>query len=93
MVILLSLAASVSSSLASYPHGLAYFNEAAGGPENGWRHMLGSSFDWGQDLYFRAGGVMENAPTSLRTSRTDIYNPSTTFPGLGSRLLMVYVAV
>ncbi len=32
------------------PHYLAYFNPLAGGPENGWRHLVDSSLDWGQDL-------------------------------------------
>jgi 4-amino-4-deoxy-L-arabinose transferase-like glycosyltransferase len=32
------------------PHYLAYFNQLAGGPENGWRHLVDSSLDWGQDL-------------------------------------------
>ncbi|MFO1040840.1 MAG: hypothetical protein U0941_03590 [Planctomycetaceae bacterium] len=38
-----------SSVLWHYPHQLAYFNEIAGGPLNGWRHLLGSNLDWGQD--------------------------------------------
>ncbi len=49
---LLCVAGSVTSSLRNHPHSLAYFNEVAGGPENGWRHMLGSNLDWGQDLLF-----------------------------------------
>ncbi len=39
--------------VASYnirPHYLAYFNELAGGPGNGYRHLVDSSLDWGQDL-------------------------------------------
>lgn len=32
------------------PHYLAYFNALAGGPENGWRRLVDSSLDWGQDL-------------------------------------------
>jgi hypothetical protein len=32
------------------PHYLAYFNEIVGGPSNGWRHLVDSSLDWGQDL-------------------------------------------
>ncbi len=32
------------------PHHLAYFNPLAGGPANGWRHLVDSSLDWGQDL-------------------------------------------
>lgn len=33
-----------------YPHYLAYFNEAAGGPDNGYRILNDSNLDWGQDL-------------------------------------------
>ncbi len=33
-----------------HPHHLAYFNELAGGPAGGRRHLLDSNLDWGQDL-------------------------------------------
>lgn len=33
-----------------HPHELSYFNEAAGGPSGGGRHLLDSNIDWGQDL-------------------------------------------
>lgn len=32
------------------PHFIAYFNALGGGPENGHRHLVDSSLDWGQDL-------------------------------------------
>lgn len=32
------------------PHYLASFNQIVGGPKNGWRHLVDSSLDWGQDL-------------------------------------------
>ena len=38
------------SGLAIYPHYLAYFNEWAGGPDEGWRILVDSNLDWGQDL-------------------------------------------
>ena len=41
------------SSLRIAPHQLAYFNEIAGGPEQGYRYLGDSNLDWGQDL----GGV------------------------------------
>ncbi len=44
-----ALLATVGSTLSVYPHQLAYFNELAGGPENGHRHLLHSNLDWGQD--------------------------------------------
>ncbi len=34
----------------SYPSYLSYFNEAAGGPKNGYRIATDSNYDWGQDL-------------------------------------------
>ncbi len=33
-----------------YPNYLAYFNVVAGGPAQGYRHLVDSSLDWGQDL-------------------------------------------
>lgn len=32
------------------PYYIAYFNQIAGGPENGYKHLVDSSLDWGQDL-------------------------------------------
>ena len=34
----------------AFPHYLAYFNELAGGPSNGWRLLADSNVDWGQGL-------------------------------------------
>ncbi|MBD3238694.1 MAG: phospholipid carrier-dependent glycosyltransferase [Candidatus Moranbacteria bacterium] len=33
-----------------YPHYLAFFNQYIGGSENGWKYMVDSNLDWGQDL-------------------------------------------
>jgi 4-amino-4-deoxy-L-arabinose transferase-like glycosyltransferase len=33
-----------------HPHYLAYFNELAGGPANGYKRLVDSNLDWGQDL-------------------------------------------
>ncbi len=49
---ILSLSYTVCSLTWIYPHHLAYFNDFIGGPSNGHRHLLGSSFDWGQDLLY-----------------------------------------
>ncbi len=51
-VIGIALAWHVASSLAVWPHAIAYFNEVAGGPRDGWRHLVDSNLDWGQDLLF-----------------------------------------
>jgi len=38
------------SSIIIYPHYLAYFNEYVGGPANGYKYLVDSNLDWGQDL-------------------------------------------
>jgi hypothetical protein len=40
----------VGSSCSVFPHYLAYFNEFAGGPSRGYRYLVDSNLDWGQDL-------------------------------------------
>jgi hypothetical protein len=40
----------VVGTLRVHPHELSYFNEIAGGPRGGARHLLDSNIDWGQDL-------------------------------------------
>ena len=45
-IILLALAVNVSI----YPYYLGYFNRIAGGPTNGYRFLVESNLDWGQEL-------------------------------------------
>jgi 4-amino-4-deoxy-L-arabinose transferase-like glycosyltransferase len=52
MAVVALLLWAVVSSLLIHPHYLSYFNEAAGGPDNGYRHLENSNIDWGQDLLF-----------------------------------------
>ncbi|MEK7500741.1 MAG: glycosyltransferase family 39 protein [Patescibacteria group bacterium] len=40
----------LAESLLTFPHYLAYFNELAGGPANGYKYVADSNLDWGQDL-------------------------------------------
>jgi 4-amino-4-deoxy-L-arabinose transferase-like glycosyltransferase len=40
----------VLSSALAWPHYLAYFNETIGGADNGYRYLVDSNLDWGQDL-------------------------------------------
>ncbi len=46
----LCLASFVWESAKIRPHYLSYFNQLVGGPKNGYRHLVDSSLDWGQDL-------------------------------------------
>ena len=40
----------VVETIGFWPHYLAYFNIVAGGPRHGYRRLVDSSLDWGQDL-------------------------------------------
>lgn len=50
--------------LTTYPGHLAYFNHFGGGTRNGYRHLLGSSLDWGQDILPIANFLNEEYPTA-----------------------------
>jgi hypothetical protein len=52
----------VGASCWIHPHYLAYFNELVGGPDNGYKYLVDSNLDWGQDLkglakYMRQHGI------------------------------------
>lgn len=42
-----------------FPHYLSYYNEFAGGTENGYKYVVDSNYDWGQDLKRLADYVEE----------------------------------
>lgn len=42
------------------PHYLAYFNEFIGGPKNGYKYLVDSNLDWGQDLKGVKGYMAEH---------------------------------
>jgi hypothetical protein len=62
MAIVALLAWHAGESLAIRPSYLAYFNQLAGGPSKGYKHLADSSLDWGQDLPALATWLGANAP-------------------------------
>jgi 4-amino-4-deoxy-L-arabinose transferase-like glycosyltransferase len=46
----------------THPDHLAYFNEFVGGPKNGYRHLIDSNLDWGQDLLQLESWLRKNQP-------------------------------
>lgn len=50
LVLVLSLIWYVGAAVMSWPHYLAYFNEFGGGSANGYRYLVDSNLDWGQEL-------------------------------------------
>lgn len=67
-----------AESFAIYPHYLAFFNVAAGGPAAGPRYLLDSNLDWGQDLlkvrdYWEAKGRPRLCLLYFGTADPDYY--------------------
>jgi hypothetical protein len=54
--------------MAVYPDYLAYFNEAFGGPANGYKLLSDSNVDWGQDLPRLAGVLDEHGIDHVKLS-------------------------
>ncbi len=50
LAVILSCVWFFTESLMIWPDYLAYFNQFSGGPKNGYKHLVDSSLDWGQDL-------------------------------------------
>jgi hypothetical protein len=73
----LLLLANVVSTLRVYPHQLAYFNELAGGPENGHKHLLGTNLDWGQNwLYLKDWTAHQMVHAPLKVYGMRFYDPA-----------------
>ena len=70
-----------------HPHYLAYFNEIAGGPEGGYRYLVDSNLDWGQDLkglktWTDANGVARIKLSYFGTADPEYYRiPCELLPG------------
>jgi hypothetical protein len=67
LVVLLS--AFATESLLTWPNFLAYFNPLAGGPRHGYRHLVDSSLDWGQDL----PGLRKWLEANVRSEQDAVY--------------------
>lgn len=66
-VILLLLAWYFYENAQVYPYYLTYFNQIAGGPSGGYRYVVDSNVDWGQDLLRLSTWVKENHIAKIET--------------------------
>src|SRR5439155_13724202 len=78
-------ALAVAEGLLAWPHYLAYFNPIAGGARNGYRHLVDSSLDWGQDL----PGLQRHHPAYLAYFGTG----SPRYYGIVASLLPSFIGV
>jgi len=73
------------ASLWIHPNYLAYFNEAAGGPSRGYRYLLDSNLDWGQDLGTLARYLAKHGNPTIQLAYFGPEKPE--FHGIRSRRL------
>jgi hypothetical protein len=83
----------IGASVFVRPHYLAYFNELVGGPRQGYRHLVDSSLDWGQDLpglrqYLDSHGLNQPGQTQVYLSYFGTGDPA--YYGIHTRLLPGY---
>jgi hypothetical protein len=50
IILFLFIIAYITPVISNYPNYLSYFNRIAGGPGNGYKWLIDSNLDWGQDL-------------------------------------------
>ncbi|HUI07768.1 MAG TPA: glycosyltransferase family 39 protein [Verrucomicrobiae bacterium] len=58
------------------PHYLAFFNRFVGGPRNGYKYLVDSSLDWGQDLKGLKGWMDENHVQHINLSYFGTADPA-----------------
>jgi len=61
--------------LRTLPAPLTYFNELAGGPSGGYRYLVDSNLDWGQNLWELASWMAENGEEHVRYAHYSPANP------------------
>lgn len=64
------------SAASIFPHNLAYFNELAGGPGNGYKYLVDSNLDWGQDLKGLKEYMDKNKIEKIKLSYFGLSDPS-----------------
>jgi hypothetical protein len=66
----------VFSSVCVYPDYLSFFNELAGGPKNGYRYLVDSNLDWGQDLKGLKSWMDDHKVSNIRLAYFGTMDPA-----------------
>lgn len=66
----------ILSTILIFPHYIAYFNELIGGPDKGYKYLIDSNIDWGQDIIGLKEYLKNNNVKRIKLSvfGTGIYN-------------------
>ena len=66
----------VIGAIAIFPYHLAYFNELAGGPDNGYHFLADSNLDWGQSLVDLKAYLDQRGIAQVRASQYTYTDPA-----------------
>jgi 4-amino-4-deoxy-L-arabinose transferase-like glycosyltransferase len=66
----------VICSFSIYPHYLAFFNSAVGGPDKGYKYLVDSNLDWGQDLKGLGKYMKERGIEKVHLSYFGTFDPA-----------------
>ncbi|MEM7798399.1 MAG: phospholipid carrier-dependent glycosyltransferase [Chloroflexota bacterium] len=66
----------LTTSLTIHPHYISFFNQLYGGPSNGYKVLIDSNLDWGQDLKRLEWWMFENGVTEINLAWYGSSDPS-----------------
>jgi hypothetical protein len=84
---------SAIESLSNHPNHLAFFNRLSGGPQNGWRLLVDSSLDWGQDVSALGQWVQKNRRPGEQIYVSCFGTSDPTYEGIEGKLLSPYYSL
>lgn len=90
---LVALLAGAVESIANSPNNLAFFNRLAGGPANGWRLLVDSSLDWGQDVAPLGRWVQQNRRGSEPVYASCFGTADPQYEGIDGEMLAPYYSL
>lgn len=90
-VLVLSLFAwLIAETLTAWPNYISYFSQIAGGSKNGYKHLVDSSLDWGQDLKELKSWLEKNNPQDKNVYLSFFGNSDVEYYGLKTKMLPSY---
>lgn len=90
VIILALFAWLMAETLIAWPNYIAYFNQIAGGSKDGYKHLVDSSLDWGQDLKELKSWLEKNNPGGEPVYLSFFGNSDVEYYGLKTKMLPSY---
>jgi 4-amino-4-deoxy-L-arabinose transferase-like glycosyltransferase len=82
-----------TETFSNHPHHLAFFNRFAGGPQNGWKLLVDSSLDWGQDVSALGSWIRDNRRADEQVFVTCFGTADPAYEGINGKALSPYYSL